>query len=536
MAIVWPDSYQQDGGTHFLFARDAWWNHTLLVDVWGRPLFTTLYAIPARAGYLPAKLFTVSICVVTAWQCWRWAADEGLARPELAIPFLALQPSMVLLTSETMTEPLFALVLVIALRLRRNGRSGAALIVASLLPLARPEGFFICLLWGVWSIGDLHLGNAWWRRLRALPLLLTGVLAWWLAALSSRRIHSSFCTTGRAIGRRLGRNTALRHGSITGDSATTSSRKVRVAVRGRLHRAHGAAKARHGHVTRDGAVRSSQHPSPLRNVRVGRLSAVLRVRRARDRADHARGVERGRGRVPPRAGSRHAAHPRAASGALCTRLRSGMFLIAARNDLYFVDDHDSSRDARAVADADDWLRAHSISENTCSCGVRRTCASSGGAIRDTACRSRATNRAMSRYSKKRRQGRSSSGMERPVRIGTACTRRTSEGGLHRAVRQAIRAQAALSAAPVVRERVDTITGNDALLQVPGRAAVIELSRSRSELTRGRRRFSRKSLHRERLRIEEIRHAVGAARSSLTSSSPRSLTIHVLRWPGADRSV
>ena len=75
LALLIPDGYQQDGGTHFLFARDAWWNHFLFVDVWGRPLFTTLYSLPAQAGYLPAKLLTVVVCVVTAWQCWRWAED-----------------------------------------------------------------------------------------------------------------------------------------------------------------------------------------------------------------------------------------------------------------------------------------------------------------------------------------------------------------------------------------------------------------------------------------------------------------------------
>ena len=116
LAFLYPDSYQQDGGTHYLFARDAWWNHVLLVDVWGRPLFTTLYALPARAGYLSAKLATVVVSVATAWQCWRWANDEGLSRAEFAIPFLALQPSVLLLASDTMTEPLFALVIVIALR------------------------------------------------------------------------------------------------------------------------------------------------------------------------------------------------------------------------------------------------------------------------------------------------------------------------------------------------------------------------------------------------------------------------------------
>ncbi|MDQ2767541.1 MAG: hypothetical protein M3Y30_10335, partial [Gemmatimonadota bacterium] len=183
LAFLYPDSYQQDGGTHFLFARDAWWNHVLLVDVWGRPLFTTMYALPALAGYLPAKLLTVAVCVATAWQCWRWAEDEGLARAELAIPFFALQPSLVLLASDTMTEPLFALVLVVALRLRRAGRVRTSMVIASLLPLARPEGFFVCVLWGVWSLADARLGDAWWRRGLKLPLMTPGLAIWWIAAL-----------------------------------------------------------------------------------------------------------------------------------------------------------------------------------------------------------------------------------------------------------------------------------------------------------------------------------------------------------------
>ena len=223
LALLLPDSYQQDGGTHFLFARDAWWNHFLFVDVWGRPLFTTLYSLPALAGYLPAKLLTVVVSVVTAWQCWQWAEDEGLARPELAFPFFALQPSVMLLASDTMTEPLFALVLVVALRLRRAGRVRDALLVASLLPLARPEGFFVCLLWGVWTLVDARRRPAWWRRARMLPLLATGVVVWWVVALVIRTIRSTSCTTGRATGLRRVRHMEQRRGGSIGGCATTSS-------------------------------------------------------------------------------------------------------------------------------------------------------------------------------------------------------------------------------------------------------------------------------------------------------------------------
>lgn len=364
LAILWPDSYQQDGGTHFLFARDAWWNHPLLVDVWGRPLFTALYALPARAGYLPAKLLTVSICVVAAWQCWRWAEDEGLARPELAIPFLALQPSVVLLMSETMTEPLFALVLVIALRLRRSGRSGAALIVASLLPLARPEGFFVCLLWGVWSIGDPHLGDAWWRRVRALPLLLTGVLAWWLAALVITKdplfiLHNwprNWAPTGAEYG------TApwldywrQRYDIISYRLAWLFAIGfIALLVRRRLGTATSLVTmlfVLHSILRHYGMFGSAGYPRYF--VCVAPAIALIMLAGWNVVVD---AFHRVLDVVTPRA--------RAPLRVLAYAFAIVLFLVAARNDLYFVDDHDSSRDARAVADADTWLRAHSIAEHS----------------------------------------------------------------------------------------------------------------------------------------------------------------------------
>jgi hypothetical protein len=363
VAILSPDSYQQDGGTHFLFARDAWWNHSLFVDVWGRPLFTTLYAIPALAGYLPAKLLTVLVCVVTAWQCWRWAEDEGLARPELAIPFLALQPSLFLLMSETMTEPLFALVLVIALRLRRSGRSLAALIIASLLPLARPEGFFICLLWGVWSLADGHLGRVWWQRLRALPLLLTGVIAWWLAALLISKdplfiLHNwppNWAPTGAEYG------TApwldywrQRYDIINGKFAWLFAIGfIALLVRRKLGTAISLVVVLfvlHSILRHYGLFGSAGYPRYFVCVAPAIALITLEGWNVLVAAFH-----RALAFVVPRA--------RLPLRVLAYVFVAGWFLIATRNDFYFIDDHDSSRDARAVADANDWLRAHSIREH-----------------------------------------------------------------------------------------------------------------------------------------------------------------------------
>jgi hypothetical protein len=183
LAVLYPDSYQQDGGTHYLFARWAWRHPTNFVDVWGRPLFTFLYAFPALFGYTAAKLFSVAICVATAWQSWRLAEQLSFERAELAIPFLFLQPSYLLLCADTMTEPLFALVFVVALRLHLAGRLIWGMLAASLLILVRPEGFFLGVLWGVWVLLDRRDGRAWWRRIPSPLLLASGAVAWWLAAL-----------------------------------------------------------------------------------------------------------------------------------------------------------------------------------------------------------------------------------------------------------------------------------------------------------------------------------------------------------------
>jgi hypothetical protein len=210
MLFLFDDSCQQDGPQHYLFARWAWVHHELFVGVWARPLYTSIYAFPALIGYRAARLLTVLICLAVSYQTWRLAEDLRIERAPLSIPLVWLQPSFFLFSADNMTEPIFALVYVIALRLHHRGRLKAGMVVASLMILARPEGFFLGVLWGLWALKErrreretegksdgekerrlfsppLHLSVSPSFRLSVPPsllLLATGAFAWWLAALA----------------------------------------------------------------------------------------------------------------------------------------------------------------------------------------------------------------------------------------------------------------------------------------------------------------------------------------------------------------
>ena len=191
LIFLFPGSPEQDTDYHFLEARSAWSNPWLFVDVWGRPLYTTFYALPALLSFTVARFFAVGIGLATAWQTWRLAGDLRLERAWLVIPLLLGQPVFFELFPDLLTEPLFALVFVIALRWHLRGRTRLGMLAASLLPLARPEGIFLCFIWGVWVVAKNVRSPTsppvpvYRNLIRSVPstlILGTGVFSWWIAA------------------------------------------------------------------------------------------------------------------------------------------------------------------------------------------------------------------------------------------------------------------------------------------------------------------------------------------------------------------
>jgi uncharacterized membrane protein len=194
MAFLYDDSCQLDGGVHFLFAKWAWTHPELFVGVWSRPLYTLIYSFPALIGYQATRIFSVLICLAISWQTWRLAEELKIGRAPFAAMLLWLQPSFLLFSADNMTEPIFALTFVIALRLHHRGWIKTGMLIASLMILARPEGFFLGILWCLWNVecraqnAELHpLKSGLFRnsafRIPPFAFLMTGAFIWWLAAL-----------------------------------------------------------------------------------------------------------------------------------------------------------------------------------------------------------------------------------------------------------------------------------------------------------------------------------------------------------------
>lgn len=182
LILLYRDSYQQDGGHHFLYARWAWTHPELFVGVWQRPLCSLAHAGPALLGYDAARFWSALLSTAGAAMTWLTARRLGLAGSWRAIPFYLLQPALFLMWSDTMTEPLFATTLSAALLAHASGRLVTGAVLASLCIGARPEGAFVALVWGLMMLAHPGAGKSLFTRgLRSLALA-TGLLSWVLAA------------------------------------------------------------------------------------------------------------------------------------------------------------------------------------------------------------------------------------------------------------------------------------------------------------------------------------------------------------------
>jgi hypothetical protein len=171
--IVFPQTGDGDAIMHYLNARDGLWKPALLLGSWARVGDKIPLLIPAQLGITAARWTAALISIVCAWQTIRLAEDLKIPNAHLAAFFLIFQPYVFTLAADTMTELPLALGIVIAIRLWMKNRIWASCIVMGYLPTVRPEGFFLCALWGAMVLSRRRLGPA--------IALGWGTMAWFIA-------------------------------------------------------------------------------------------------------------------------------------------------------------------------------------------------------------------------------------------------------------------------------------------------------------------------------------------------------------------
>jgi hypothetical protein len=167
---------EADSLTHYLYARFALLETHYLVNVWGRPLVTALYAIPAycfgRAGVHATSLALALICGFVAYAI---ARGQRFRWPVLALVFTLAQPLVWLHSFSELTELPFAALLGVAFLAYQRRQFLLMTILIALSPLARPEGFGFLVLAAIALIAHRRWS---WIALLPGPLLAWDYLGW----------------------------------------------------------------------------------------------------------------------------------------------------------------------------------------------------------------------------------------------------------------------------------------------------------------------------------------------------------------------
>jgi hypothetical protein len=181
-------TYQDDDIGHYLIARWSWRHPELLLDVWGRPTFTLLYAPIAPLGLAAARIESAVLAGLVCIGSAVLAKAYGLRWYWLAVLLTGLQPEFVRQGFATLTELSFALCLCIALIAHKRRHWALMGLAAGWLPLARYESIPIMALFVLVLARQRRFGLC----LVALAPLLLWNSYWAVAADDWRRLLFPF--------------------------------------------------------------------------------------------------------------------------------------------------------------------------------------------------------------------------------------------------------------------------------------------------------------------------------------------------------
>ena len=177
-AACWPYTGDGDAAMHQMNLLESARNARHALTPWARPGFVALMILPALGGTLAVRGFAAVLAAILSWQTMRLADDLKLPNATLAGLLVIWQPLYFALAADTMTEMPMALGVVLAVRLWKAKRAATSCLLISFLPLVRPEGFFLAVLWGAMTLFGRSVGPFWRRRVWICMSLAAGMLCW----------------------------------------------------------------------------------------------------------------------------------------------------------------------------------------------------------------------------------------------------------------------------------------------------------------------------------------------------------------------
>lgn len=155
-----------DTFTHYQMSKYSWIHHDLLLNQWGKPVFTVLFSPIAQLG-LQAIIWTnLALIFFEAFLVLKIANQLDLKRSWLA-PLLFLTCPVVFDNAvSSLTEIICALFLILFIHWSLRGKFFLGALVLSFMPFARSEGFVI--------LGVAAMFFFFTRRWKFIPLLAVG--------------------------------------------------------------------------------------------------------------------------------------------------------------------------------------------------------------------------------------------------------------------------------------------------------------------------------------------------------------------------
>ncbi|HKI90411.1 MAG TPA: hypothetical protein VKA38_15405 [Draconibacterium sp.] len=129
-----------DSVNHFQIARYAFKYPRLFLDLWGKPVYTTLSAPLALLGFKAAQLFNLAVAILTLWFVFKLSREFSPKSGLFAVILTAFAPVYFILMDTCLTEVLFSFVLIISVYFFIKNKFILSAVILSFIPFVRNEG------------------------------------------------------------------------------------------------------------------------------------------------------------------------------------------------------------------------------------------------------------------------------------------------------------------------------------------------------------------------------------------------------------